>query len=156
MNTVALLRAASAALGMSPVRTMSAAEQLYMSGVISYPRTESTRYPRSLDINSLVRPLTTSTRDWGKVATRILENSSIRVPNRGVDKGDHPPITPLRAYSGPPGSDGAKIFQIVVCHFLGSLLPNLEYEEHVVTVAVGSWQKGRKDKEKETKANRKS
>ena len=45
MNTVALLKLASSALGLSPHRAMQVAEELYTSGFISYPHTESTRYP---------------------------------------------------------------------------------------------------------------
>ena len=41
MNTVALLKLASSALGLSPQRAMQVAEELYTSGLISYPRTES-------------------------------------------------------------------------------------------------------------------
>ena len=71
LNTVELLRAASLTLGLSPIRAMKAAEQLYMSGLMSYPRTESTRYPRSLPISELVTPHVNSL-EWGQAASRIL------------------------------------------------------------------------------------
>eukprot|EP01046_Picozoa_sp_COSAG06_P010593 COSAG06_NODE_581_length_14007_cov_3.569056_10_plen_63_part_00 len=39
LDTVQMLRAASAAMSLSPHKAMQVAEQLYMSGLISYPRT---------------------------------------------------------------------------------------------------------------------
>ena len=45
MNTISLLKLASSVLGIGPQAAMRAAEHLYLSGFVSYPRTESTAYP---------------------------------------------------------------------------------------------------------------
>ncbi len=55
LNTVELLRVASASLGIGPHSTMAVAERLYTSGFINYPRTESTAYPPSMDLKALLR-----------------------------------------------------------------------------------------------------
>ena len=44
LNTVKLLKVASSAFGVSSHHAMKTAESLYLSGYISYPRTESTTY----------------------------------------------------------------------------------------------------------------
>lgn len=55
MNTVDLLKVASAGLGMSPHHAMQIAERLYTSGFISYPRTETTQYADNADLKYILR-----------------------------------------------------------------------------------------------------
>src|SRR5215208_2845532 len=52
-NTTAFLTAA-ARLGFSPSRAARIAEDLYTDGYISYPRTDNTVYPRSLDLREVL------------------------------------------------------------------------------------------------------
>ena len=52
-NTTAFLTAASS-LGYSPSRAARLAEDLYTDGYISYPRTDNTVYPQSLDLREVL------------------------------------------------------------------------------------------------------
>ena len=56
-NTTAFTTDASSRLGITPSQAMRIAEDLYMDGFISYPRTDNTVYPASLDTKDLVASL---------------------------------------------------------------------------------------------------
>jgi len=43
---------------MGPAHAMDVAEKLYLNGYITYPRTESTSYPKKFDFNSVIKALT--------------------------------------------------------------------------------------------------
>uniref|UniRef100_A0A673NN44 DNA topoisomerase n=1 Tax=Sinocyclocheilus rhinocerous TaxID=307959 RepID=A0A673NN44_9TELE len=97
LNTVEMLRVASSALGMSPQHTMQIAERLYTQGYISYPRTETTHYPENFDLKGTLKQQANSCL-WGEMVKALL-SEGINRPRKGVDSGDHPPITPMRAAS---------------------------------------------------------
>ncbi|KAK5974612.1 DNA topoisomerase, partial [Trichostrongylus colubriformis] len=98
LNTVELMRVASSSFGISPASTMSVAEQLYTQGFISYPRTETTAYPPNFDLVGTLKQQSNNSK-WGDVVKKVL-NDGIRKPKGGEDKGDHPPITPMKPSNG--------------------------------------------------------
>ncbi|CAI4230836.1 unnamed protein product [Auanema sp. JU1783] len=120
LNTVELMRIASSSLGLSPATTMSVAEHLYTQGFISYPRTETTSYPKNFDLHGTLEQQTDD-RIWGDVARKVL-NEGIKKPKGGVDKGDHPPITPMKRNNGQLSGDMSRIYEYVVRHFIATLM----------------------------------
>ncbi len=83
LNTVAMLKACSKALGIGPHQTMQIAEGLYLSGYLSYPRTESTAYPKSFDIKEVLSEHTRDSR-WGNYVTDLLRSGPMK-SRGGVD-----------------------------------------------------------------------
>lgn len=69
---------------------MSIAERLYTQGFISYPRTETSKYPEMFDIDSVLREQAGHP-NWGTYCDDLLKNGYDR-PSGGVDVGDHPPM----------------------------------------------------------------
>ncbi|CAJ0586552.1 unnamed protein product, partial [Mesorhabditis spiculigera] len=119
LNTVELLRVASSSLGLSPSSTMSVAEHLYTQGYISYPRTETTSYPSNFDLQGTLAQQTGDPR-WGSIARKVLADG-IKRPKSGEDKGDHPPITPMKPRGGLSG-DMLRIYEYVTQHFIATLM----------------------------------
>lgn len=72
------------------------AERLYLAGLISYPRTETTRYDPSFDLEGALK-IHVGNPMWGSIASELLKRpGGLQHPKGGVDAGDHPPITPVR------------------------------------------------------------
>ena len=137
LNTVELLRVASAALGIGPATTMQVAERLYTQGYISYPRTETTSYPSSFDINGALRPLTS----LGSVGhcVRDLLSSGPKKPRPGHDAGDHPPITPMRAaHEADLSGDAWRVYDYIVRHFVATVSEDCRYHQTTIQLSVGT------------------
>jgi DNA topoisomerase-1 len=119
-NTTAFLTAA-ANIGVSPSRAARIAEDLYTEGYISYPRTDNTVYPESLDLREVLG-LLAEVEGVGDYAGRLLEAGRL-TPTRGRRQTtDHPPIYPTgRASRGELREDQWKIYQLVVRRFLATL-----------------------------------
>src|SRR3954462_1731837 len=90
-NTTAFTTEASNRLGITPKRAMQLAEDLYMDGFISYPRTDNTVYPRSLPTRELVASLVRIPEF--QAGASLLDGDL--TPTRGKkETTDHPPIYP--------------------------------------------------------------
>ncbi len=119
-NTTAYTKAATA-LGFSAARAVRLAEDLYLAGYISYPRTDNTIYPQSLDLKEILRQLTASS-DLKDHAGELLQREELK-PTRGKkETTDHPPIYPA-GVPKPGDVDEAqwKIWQLVARRFLATL-----------------------------------
>jgi DNA topoisomerase I len=119
-NTTGFLTAA-ASLGYSPSRAARLAEDLYTDGYISYPRTDNTVYPRSLDLREVLGYLK-RVEGAGPYAEKLLQGGKLS-PTRGKkETTDHPPIYPT-GYASKKAlrDDQWKIYQLVVRRFLATL-----------------------------------
>jgi DNA topoisomerase-1 len=119
-NTTGFLSAA-ANIGISPSRAARLAEDLYTDGYISYPRTDNTVYPSSLNMREILGTLT-GVEEVGPHAEKLLASGELS-PTRGKkETTDHPPIYPTgRATKGALRDDQWKIYQLVVRRFLATL-----------------------------------
>jgi DNA topoisomerase-1 len=119
-NTTGFLTAA-ASLGIGPSRAARIAEDLYTDGYISYPRTDNTVYPRSLDLREVLGQLK-RVEGAGQYAEKLLASGKLS-PTRGKrETTDHPPIYPTGYASRKALRDDQwKIYQLVVRRFLATL-----------------------------------
>lgn len=123
MNTFELMRRASSYLKFSPYETIMLAERLYSRGYITYPRTETTKHPFSFDHKKTLRALKENTIEGSTIDTinSLLKVSSIN-PLSGVDRGDHPPIVPLKNDSALQKNPKLKsLYDLVKLYYLASI-----------------------------------
>ncbi|XP_054712265.1 DNA topoisomerase 3-beta-1-like isoform X2 [Uloborus diversus] len=136
LNTVELMRVASAGLNMGPHHAMMIAEKLYTQGYISYPRTETTSYPENFDLKGTLQ-LQNRSPEWGHEVQELLSGGLIR-PRKGHDAGDHPPITPMKLASrNELDAESWKIYDYIARHFIATLCPDLKYLHTVISFQIG-------------------
>ncbi|MCL2032812.1 MAG: DNA topoisomerase I [Methanomassiliicoccaceae archaeon] len=123
-------------IGIPPTTAMKLAEDLYMGGYISYPRTENTEYPKSLSLRGVLEKLKDS--DFKSEAEEILGQTNI-FPSKGKKRTtDHPPIYPTAgASSDKMKGDKWKLYELIVRRFLATVGPNAEAEETDCAIDVG-------------------
>jgi len=110
-------------LGLGASLAMRIAEDLYTQGLISYPRTDNTVYPRGLGLRTLVEKFQESA--FAEAAAFVLAQPSFR-PTRGrTETTDHPPIYPTGVVDPKKlRPDHARVYELVVRRFLATLAPD--------------------------------
>ncbi|KAH6928203.1 hypothetical protein HPB50_012579 [Hyalomma asiaticum] len=131
MDTVELEKLASRKLRMSAKDTMQVAEKLYTDGFISYPRTETTKFPPDLNLRPLVEAQAQDPR-WGDFARRLLQDGLTPRQGNKTDQA-HPPIHPVKSAPGLEGN-AKRVYELVVRHFLACLSKDAEGKETTVEV----------------------
>jgi DNA topoisomerase I len=116
---------AAARLGLSAANAMRIAEDLYMNGYISYPRTDNTIYPPSLNLESILDTLAKT--QFNKEVTWVRKNRR-KTPTQGKKSStDHPPIHPAGVATPEQLGENWKVYELVVRRFLATLSPDAEW-----------------------------
>lgn len=134
LNTVQLLKLASTQLGISPQSAMSIAEHLYLSGLITYPRTESTAYAKSFDLHSVVNTVSNH-EDYREICQDLLAGG-FKKPHKGVDNGDHPPITPCSGMVKNLGKMDFLVYDLITRYFLATVSKDAIFESVHVNIQI--------------------
>ncbi|GMH91015.1 hypothetical protein TL16_g11935 [Triparma laevis f. inornata] len=139
LATVELQKRASKYLRISSEQTMEAAEKLYMEGYISYPRTETEKFPQEYDIKGTLASFRNGT--YSDYVSKLLDQDKYQYPRSGVnDDKAHPPITPVKAVDPNQIQDPnqRKIYELVVKHFLACCSKDGIGQQTVLTVKMGT------------------
>jgi DNA topoisomerase-1 len=109
-------------MNISAAKVMSIAEELYMNGLISYPRTDNTIYPKTISLKKILEMFKNSS--FSDEASEILAQKRI-IPSKGkVTSTDHPPIHPVGvAKQGELKPTHWKIYELIVRRFFATLAP---------------------------------
>jgi len=132
-STTEFLRAASA-IGISAANAMRIGEHLYVNGYISYPRTDNTVYPESLDTKGIISSFLNT--EFHEYAHKLLSGNL--VPTRGKkETTDHPPIHPATPVKRSKLKDDEwKIYELVVRRFFATFAGETLWETMAVTVDI--------------------
>ncbi|MCS7105183.1 MAG: type IA DNA topoisomerase [Thermofilaceae archaeon] len=141
LATVEMERRASRFLNIRSKRAMDLAEDLYQEGLISYPRTDTTIYPPTLNLRSIAAMFKDHEEIGAHVRDMILSAPKLRVRQGREDDGAHPPIYPLKCASSETivkrfGIDGWKLYDLIVRHFLATLSPPMKLEMQKIEAEV--------------------
>lgn len=118
---------------------MNVAEKLYLGGWITYPRTETTSYAPSFNLEEIAENLARSGNSFSDYASYLLSNG-LNNPKKGTNAGDHPPITPTNNTPNMqrmPASE-ARMYEFVCRHFLASISPDARFAKTKVTLVSGT------------------
>ncbi len=126
-NTTEFITAASS-IGLSPANAMRLAESLYTAGFISYPRTDNTVYPESVDMRTHIE-LFKVRGAFKQYAEQLLKKTEL-VPTRGKkETTDHPPIFPASlAKKSELKDDEWKVYELIVRRFFATFADQAEWE----------------------------
>ncbi|NTV27417.1 MAG: DNA topoisomerase I [Methanothrix sp.] len=133
-DTTSFISAASG-LGFSAANAMRIAEWLYINGFISYPRTDNTVYPPSIDLRALTALFTKGA--FAEEAQRLLKGKM--VPTRGKrSTTDHPPIYPTAvAEKSELKEEQWRIYELVVRRFFATLAEQCVWDATNLKVDIG-------------------
>jgi DNA topoisomerase-1 len=114
--------------GINPNITLQIAQNLYLSGVISYPRTSSQKIPEAINPKNIISKLS------GAYDTSLCVRSA---PIEGK-KSDpaHPSISPTGETPEGISTDERKIYDLIVRRFLSCFAPDAIIENKIVSATV--------------------
>jgi len=141
LDTTAALTMINDILGVSSKKAMDVLEELYLNGLITYPRTETNKYPANYNH---ARNLTIIAKHpkFGVIARDILKRG-VRLRRNGTRfVGDHLPITPIDiALPGDrrlPTKLHADIYELILRRYLALFLDPAEIEKITIIGLSGS------------------
>ena len=131
-----LQKEAYRAFGYTPSRTLQIAERLYLSALISYPRTGSQRLPQSINYRNIMQGLGRIS-EYSAYTAELLNKESKPVQGAKSDAA-HPAIHPTGEKPRRPlQASEAAVFDLVVRRFLAAFGPPARRELTEATLAVG-------------------
>ncbi len=135
LNTTGLIVAASS-MGFTAQKTINTAESLYINGFISYPRTDNTVYPSTIDLKDTISNLKKNN-NFKEIFDAVLSQKELK-PTRGMKKTtDHPPIYPVSAANRNDLSDDEwKLYELIVRRFACTLLPEALVKSMAVNIDI--------------------
>ena len=117
----------------SPKETLEIAQELYTSGLISYPRTSSQQLPSSIGYERIMNDLAKQ-KNYSELAKKLLNESKI-LPNNGKKTDPaHPAIFPTGIAQKGLKEREVKIYDLIVKRFLATFAEHAVRETIIVDI----------------------
>ncbi|KAG9391189.1 DNA topoisomerase 3 alpha [Carpediemonas membranifera] len=123
MDTIGLQTSMARRYRVPASTTMKVAESLYQRGLLSYPRTETTIFAQTIDLDRILSDIS-STPEVARMAARLRELGRVSPRNDGRSDGAHPPIHPTGPATLPGGSVEQKLYDLVTRRFMACQAPD--------------------------------
>jgi len=146
LRTVTLQSSGSFLFKMSPKQVMDIAEDLYLSGFTSYPRTESDTFSSSFDTGNILGKFLQHP-DYGGYTGALLRKTPHPVPRTGTHRTqDHDPIHPVqmgtkvtipKAVKPQNSARAYAIYDYIARRFIASCSPPAKIDETSVSLDIG-------------------
>ncbi len=116
-------------IGITPKKTLAFAQELYVAGFISYPRTSSQQYPESIKYKKILQDIARNPA-FKKEAEQVLGMKSITPNNGKKTDAAHPAIYPTGIVPKALDPKARKLYHLIVRRFLAT------FGEHAVRETV--------------------
>lgn len=117
----------------SPKETLSIAQELYTSGLMSYPRTSSQQLPPAIGYEKILNDLS-GQKQYNELAKKLLKKPKL-MPNNGKKTDPaHPAIFPTGIGAKGLNEREAKIYDLVVKRFLATFAEHAVRETIIVEI----------------------
>jgi DNA topoisomerase-1 len=114
--------------GYTPSQTLKSAQNLYLAGLISYPRTSSQKYDKSIGYDKILKKL--------KKYTSLVKYATSKTPTQGKRSDPaHPAIYPT-GDSKKIGEKDKKVYDLIVKRFVSCFCDSAKVENKRVKVEV--------------------
>ena len=114
--------------GITPSRLLQISQQLYLAGIISYPRTASQKLPPSIGYKRIMEKLSLQYKE-------LTKHASKEKPIEGKHEDAHPAIYPT-GEKGKLDAEQHKIYELIVRRFISCFCADAEIEQKKIIVEI--------------------
>jgi len=122
-------------LSINPKQTLSLAQNLYLAGKISYPRTSSQKLPPTIGYKKILTALQDNS-DYTKICKEILAKEKIYPRQGAKDDPAHPAIYPTGSKAGTLKGNEKKVYDLIVRRFLSAFGESAQRIETIIKIKV--------------------